>query len=231
MRNVKTRHSELGTPNSAHSALRTSPGFTLIELLVVISIMAVLAGFTIGGLKMAKRMQYIKTASAELAQIGSALENYHDKYNTYPPSSSGNPLLNPLYYELSGTVQSGVNYQTLDGSASIPQATYASTFGGGIVNCTKGSGEDSAAAKNFLSGLHQNRFGTNGAVTILVTSVGGPDQNYLTLLGGSGYSGNPFRYTYPGVNNPKSFDLWIDLSISGKTNRLSNWKSGVQFLP
>jgi len=207
--------------------------FTLVELLVVISIMAVLAGFTIGGLKMAKRQQYITTAHSQLEQIRTALENYHDKYNTYPPSNSSNPMLNPLYYELSGTTQSGLNYLTLDGSSSILQTTYASTFGGGIVNCTKGSGEDAAAAKNFISGLNQNRFGTgnNGAVTILVTSVGGPDQGYLTLLSGSGFSGNPFRYTYPGVNNPKSFDLWIDLSISGKTNRLSNWKSGVQFLP
>jgi hypothetical protein len=136
---------------------------------------------------------------------------------------------------LSGTVQSGVNYQTLDGSASIPQATYASTFGGGLVNCTKGSGEDAAKAKNFLSGLKQNRIGTytggGGTANILITSVGGPDQGYLTLLGTAGYSGNPFRYTYPGTNNPNSYDLWIDLSISGKTNRLSNWSGQVQILP
>ena len=207
--------------------------FTLVELLVVISIMAVLAGFTIPVLKSVKRQQYLKTARAELEQIKTALENYHDKYNTYPPSNSNNPMLNPLYYELSGTVQNGLNYQTLDGSASIPQTTYASTFGGGIVNCTRGSGEDAASAKNFISGLNQNRFGTyTGGITILITSVGGPDQSYLDLLSASGgLSGNPFRYIYPGVNNPKSFDLWIDLSISGKTNRLSNWKTQVQIVP
>ncbi len=34
---------------------------------------------------------------------------------------------------------------------------------------------------------------------------------------------NPFRYIYPGTNNPTSYDLWIDLRISGKTNLICNW--------
>ena len=35
---------------------------------------------------------------------------------------------------------------------------------------------------------------------------------------------NPFRYNSSSpTNNPNSFDLWIDVMIDGKTNRISNW--------
>ena len=96
---------------------------------------------------------------------------------------------------------------------------------GGFINCSKGSGEDALVAQNFLSGLSSreiNNFVTNNGVqtTMLVTSVGGPDVGYKPL-GASGL--NPFRYNYPGTNNPTSYDLWIDLRISGKTNRICNW--------
>jgi len=35
---------------------------------------------------------------------------------------------------------------------------------------------------------------------------------------------NPFRYisTNP-THNPNSFDLWIDISVQGKTLRICNW--------
>jgi hypothetical protein len=53
----------------------------------------------------------------------------------------------------------------------------------------------------------------------------------MAALAAAGFSGNPFRYVYPGTNNPSSYDLWIDLSISGKTNRISNWTRQPQILP
>ena len=39
---------------------------------------------------------------------------------------------------------------------------------------------------------------------------------------------NPFRYVYPGVNNPSSYDLWVQLVIGGKTNLVCNWSRQVQ---
>ncbi len=233
MNKIENRKSKIGG----------SRAFTLVELLVVISVMALLAGFTIPVLKSVKRQQYLKTTRAELDQIQTALENYKAQCGSYPAGNPLNPLCNQLYYELSGTARvSGANvtpvvYKTLDGSAQIDGNQLTAFFGvGGLVNCTKGGGEDATVAKNFLSGLRANRIGTctsvGNTVNVLVASVGGPDQSYLNWLSfNGGLSGNPFHYTYPGVNNPKSYDLWIDLSISGQTNRLSNWKSQVQILP
>ncbi len=232
----------------AHRTSQTgnSQAFTLIELLVVIAIIGVLAAFTLPVLRSVKRQQYIRTATAELGQLETALENFKAKYGVYPPENQNSPnlsatppyypaLFNQLDYELSGTTVSGGNFVTLDGSsAPIPvnspgkdvQAAYGV---GGFVNCTKGGGEEGTIAQNFISGLSPKEINStsNNTVltTILVTSVGGPDDTYKPL----GVSGlNPFRYRYPGVNNPGSYDLWVQLVINGQTNLICNWSRQVQ---
>jgi prepilin-type N-terminal cleavage/methylation domain-containing protein len=208
-------------------------GFTLIELLVVISIIGVLAAITIPALGAVKKSQYKNTARVELKQIEAAIENYKVKYGAYPPSNrsgSTNELdLPPLYYELTGvTRDNSGNYTTLDGATTISEADYKNAYGlAGIINCTKGSGEDKLEAKNFLSGLKItiNDRVTNGITrtTAILTSVGGPDDSYKPL-NASGM--NPFRYNSANpTNSPNSFDLWVDLSISGKITRINNWST------
>ena len=214
-----------------------SRAFTLIELLVVISIIGLLAGLTIPALATIKAAQYKKTARAELEFIQTALENYKAKYGAYPPGNqlAASPTYAParfsqLYYELTGTAVSGVNYVTSDGSSQLPVAAVSTAYGvGGLVNCTKGTGEDDLKAKNFLSGIRQQDIYspvTNNVVatTELVTSIGGPDDTYKPL-NASGL--NPFRYVYPGVNNPNGYDLWVQLVIKGKTNLICNWSRQV----
>lgn len=225
------RHAPAGPASRVPRPVRA---FTLIELLVVISIMAILAAFTFPVVGALKRQQYLKTASAELNQIETALDNYKNKYGVYPPGNAANPLLNQLYYELAGTAINGADFVTLDGGSQIKIADVQTAYGvGGFINCSKGGGEDAQVARNFLPSLKPNRinkFVTNNLTvqtTMLVTSVGGPDQNYQPL---NAPGLNPFRYAYPGTNNVGSYDLWIDLKISGKTNRLSNWHAGPQIL-
>ena len=212
-------------------------GFTLIELLVVISIIGVLAAITIPALGAVKKSQYKNTARVELKQIEAAIENFKAKYGAYPPSNRNNsgvgydPLnFPPLYYELSGVTLAGGKYTTLDGASTIDANDYKTAYGvAGIINCTKGSGEDKTEAKNFLSGLKVkvNDLVTNNLVrtTAILTSVGGPDDSYIPL--GAGASGmNPFRYnSFNPTNSPNSFDLWVDLSISGKITRINSWST------
>jgi prepilin-type N-terminal cleavage/methylation domain-containing protein len=218
----------------AHFAKRSHQyrrAFTLVELLVVIAIIAIIAGFTLVGLKTIKARQYKNTASAELERLETALENYKAKYGVYPPDNKNNPLLPQLYYELSGTTRNGNNFTTLDGSSSIASGDVSTAYGvGGFVNCSQGSVEDGTVAKNFLSGFNTKEISynfTNNSVqtAVLVTSVGGPDSTYQPL-NASGL--NPFRYVYPGVNNPGSYDLWVQLVINGQTNLVCNWSREVQ---
>jgi len=60
-----------------------------------------------------------------------------------------------------------------------------------------------------------------------VSSVGGPDAAYQPFFGTPNF--NPWRYACPGTNNPNSYDLWVQLVISGRTNLVCNWSKQVQF--
>ena len=235
-------------PNSKNSGAARRGAFTLVELLVVISIIAVIAGFTLVAVGSTGRVRKISVAQGELKSIEAALEYYHAKYGVYPPSNqnginsyapSDRALFSQLYYELSGTkvtTVSGVDYfYTLndDINTRVKVADVNTAYRvGGFVNCTKGGGEEVATAKNFLSGLSSKQINdpkypvTNSGVptTILITSVGGPDDTYQPL----GVSAlNPIRYVYPGTNNVGSYDLWVELVIKGKTNLVCNWSKSV----
>ena len=191
-------------PNSKNSGPVRRGAFTLVELLVVISIIAVIAGFTLVAVSSTGRVRKISVAQGELKSIEVALENYHAKYGVYPPSNqhgTGNysprdrALFSQLYYELSGTkisIVGGVNYfYSLDDNVltRIPVSSVDTAYKvGGFVNCTKGGGEEVATAKNFLPGLSSKQINnpnypvTNTGVptTILITSVAGPDDNYTS---------------------------------------------------
>jgi prepilin-type N-terminal cleavage/methylation domain-containing protein len=222
-------------------------GFTLVELLVVISIIAVLAALTLTVMPGVAKRQKISIAQAELQQIETALENYKAKYGVYPPGNPTNALVNPLFYELSGVtnviIDGNPSYQTLDAASTVTVNNFIAAFGvGGVVNCSKGSGEDVVLAKNFLPGLKpaQINTATNGSTqgqqqlfSYLVTSVGGSDATYTPTYK---FNGNPFRYAYPGTNNPNSYDLWVQLSIGSTVSApdsnskylICNWSQQVQ---
>ena len=208
------------------SKIQRRAGFTLIELLVVISIMGVLAALTFPVIQAVKQKQKLQLARAELSDIAARVENYHVKYGVYPPGNAGNCMLSQLYSELSGTTNNGTAYVTLDGASQILIGDVNTAYGvGGFINCSKSGGEDAPAARNFLVGLSPRLIYypvTNNGIptTMLVTSVGGPDQSYQPL---NAPGLNPFRYANPGTNNPNSYDLWVDLQINGKINRINNW--------
>jgi prepilin-type N-terminal cleavage/methylation domain-containing protein len=236
MRNIYAAASAPNSLRTPHSNLRASRAFTLIELLVVIAIMGILAGLSIPVLSKIKDAQYKKVATSELTVIENALESFKAKYGAYPPSNQNNNSIytpandrsqfSQLYYELSGVTNNGASFVTLDGSAQIRIVDVPTAYGvGGFVNCTRGSGEDGVSAKNFLSGLNARQISyliTNHVIqtAMILTSIGGPDAAYKPL-GGAGL--NPFRYVYPGTNNPNSYDLWVQLVIRGQTNLICNW--------
>lgn len=221
---------------SRHPSLVTRhiSAFTLIEVLVVIAIIAALAALILPVAGAVKRKAYIQTAQSEMSQVETALERYHSAYGFYPPGCPYGPVTNQLYFELVGTTNSSSGFQTLDNSAILKSAIAKNWFGvSGFMNCNKGGGDESAPrGQNFLPDLKPTQIATwkTDAVDVaklLVVSVGGPDQDLKPL--GAAFPGvNPWRYAYPGTHNPGSYDLWVQLDISGTTNLVCNWSRQVQ---
>ena len=207
--------------------------FTLIELLVVISIIAVLAALALPVAGIVKISAMRTRAKGELAQIETAIEGFHQKLGYYPPDNPGNWAVPPLYYELLGTTNDGVNFRTLDDSAQIPVSALTSgktPFAAnvtGFVNCSRpGKGDDVPGATAFSKGFKPGQFMaiTNGndptACFVLGSAIEGP-LVYQTQLGAKL---NPWRYNSSSPRyNTKSYDLWIDVLAGGKTNRICNW--------
>ena len=66
--------------------LKRSRGFTLIELLVVIAIIAILIALLLPAVQQAREAARRSTCKNNMKQLGLALHNYHDTFNTFPSS-------------------------------------------------------------------------------------------------------------------------------------------------
>lgn len=67
-----------------YSESRTRHAFTLIELLVVIAIIAILIALLLPAVQQAREAARRSTCKNHMKQMGLALHNYHDTYNTFP---------------------------------------------------------------------------------------------------------------------------------------------------
>jgi prepilin-type N-terminal cleavage/methylation domain-containing protein len=217
------------------STFRATSAFTLIELLIVISIIAILAAMIIPVTGAVNRTKIRSKARTELERVATAIDLYKAKLGHYPPDNPGRPELNPLYFELAGTTLTPVNgqptYVTLDGSAQVAVSALPTVFGpgvGGFVNTTRtGAGDESRSASSFLSNLKPDESFTltnpppDTRAKLLVAAVPGPVSHvsYISYV-----SSSP-------TNNPNTYDLWVDVVINGRTNRINNWSKTPVILP
>jgi prepilin-type N-terminal cleavage/methylation domain-containing protein len=207
--------------------------FTLVEMLVVIAVIAILAAIIFPAFGNIKRKAAIQKAQTELKLVASAITSYKQQYGHYPPDNPTNAAINGLYFELLGTVLKGANFETKNGDGRIPAASVLGTFGqGGFVNCSKGGGDDNAqAAKKFLVELKPAQYGEIvPGVRLLACSVTWPEK--LGVGGAGVLTLNPWRYDSSNpTNNSGEFDLWVDIIVGDKTNRISNWSDKPVIVP
>src|SRR5207244_10455341 len=113
----------------------------------------------------------------------------------------------------------------LDGSTKVRVSDLNTIFGiKGFVNATQGPGtsDEGVNAQNFTKAAL--RAGQALEVTVnpytfttLGTSIEGP----VMLSSSTGRKINPIGYNSANpTNNPKAYDLWVDILIRGKTERI-----------
>ena len=202
--------------------------FTLVELLVVMAVIATLAAILFPAFGHIKMRGTIARATAEMKKVVLAIESYKAQFGHYPPDNPDNSAVNQLFYELAGTtnLSSGIFLTTSGTGITNPTAFYGPKVTG-FVNLSRGAGDEVQSARNFVIGLKSSQYleVINGGVgTVLGIMDKGPfmlpDPNVPPIK-----SINPWRYvsTNP-TNNPGQYDLWVDIVVGGKTNRISNWR-------
>jgi prepilin-type N-terminal cleavage/methylation domain-containing protein len=205
--------------------------FTLIEVLVVVSIIAILMGLILGAAGYAMSRARRSRVETERETLITVIQSYKADKGFYPQDNPNNYGMSPLFYELTGTTV------TTNGNPPVPASYFSSTSGdtltvanvtsifgvGGFVN----SSPDSSQVKNYFAAANKTaRTGRlNTGVTIFGVVIQGPNQ--LTMTNGLTISPWYYNSSNP-TNNPGSYDLWMDVYYSGKTNRISNWSQNPQ---
>jgi prepilin-type N-terminal cleavage/methylation domain-containing protein len=213
--------------------------FTLVELLVVMAVIAALAAILFPVFGNIKKGGALKRTRAQLAKVVMAIEAYKAQHGHYPPDNPDNPAVNPLFYELAGTTNLSASVYLTDGGQGITNPpTFFGSKVSGLVNVSRGSGDEAQRSKSYLIGIKPDQYLEVTNLTGVGTVLGLPDKGPLMWYEPyepptrGDRSINPFRYVSTGpTNNPNHFDLWVDIVVAGKTNRISNWREKEQIVP
>ncbi len=198
---------------------RRVAAFTLIEMLVVIAIMGILAGLIIALAGPAGRSRIKARVRAEMHQFETLIEEYKTDYSFYPPDNTNDCTHPQLVYELMGATNMGT-YYALPNATNISIVNYSNLFyRNGIVNSKPLNADEKP--RSYFSHIKQQQF-TNlvdfGNALYFTLPVDYSSRDVKTKT-------NTWRYvsTNPTNNGTGHFDLWADINIGGKTERMSNW--------
>ncbi len=208
------------------SNFKKRKGFTLIELLVVIAIIAILVALLLPAVQQAREAARRTQCKNNLKQIGLALHNYHDIYNTFPPGRTRNTYsgITDAWYtgniawlpRLLPQIDQAPLYNTIDWN--LGQGT-GSTDGDGGVNGTNPTG----ARRQIIPAFRCPTDPGNGSITWTTPAgvrVSGSPSN--TGYASGNYVGNVGRATRLTTNTPGVFGQNSQMRFRDVTDGTSN---------
>lgn len=219
--------------------MRHQRAFTLIEMLVVIGIIGLLAAMIIPLSGVVARKRIISRTQADISNLELAINAYKAKKGVYPPDNPSQPAgayTNQLFYELWGmVVQSPLNpndplyTNTFNAKETIDANLLTKFFGSGaslvgIVNSSADTNEIYNLIPRLSASAIQNINTSANPVWVFVCASPGPT-NGLPISVSTGQPANVFRYVSSNPTNNTTYDLWVDVLIGGKTNRICNWST------
>ena len=211
--------------------------FTLIELLMVISVIGILASFTVGLGKLASTKMKESRVRAELNQLVTAIESYRARVGYYPPDNRNpfdgtvNTVTNGLFYELSGVIltNNDTEFLTRNGGDIIPVTGARDFFHNrGFANASR----DASEVRTFLN-VKERQIGQISDipdVDVLVVPVEWPVNKGFAIpfkeLPAKFHKLNPWRYDASSTNrhNLRSFDIWAEYVVGNEIKVIGNWK-------
>ncbi len=246
----QTNQNQSRIANPIPPSFSPTAGFTLIELLVVIAIIGILAGLTVALSEKASSAKKRSTTQGLLKQLEIEIESYKIAVSSYPKSSfppnlNGDgrvdvggmtmvlpPAMNPLFYELTGTVFNPQtrSYTSIQGGDGLNTEQCQFFFGiDGFYNMTQNPDKTKFSIKNankfapisvdptvnLLLAPAKWSKNTNNSSLEQYRPVQSNDDELRML--------NPWQYRAPGIKNNKRFDLWADVLIGNKVHRINNW--------
>jgi prepilin-type N-terminal cleavage/methylation domain-containing protein len=223
--------------------LRYVGGFTLIELLVTIAIIGVLAALVLPLSGIATTKMRVARVKAELNQYVNAIESYKLETGEYPQDhgfmaqTGTNDMnlyreraaLNPLVYELTGSIFTNGNFVVLADNDVLPSMTFNKIFQRrGIRNSARQKSEIDFKGFSLKEGQKEEinvikRGVPDADVELLKVPVPGP----FSVEGRKANTKfNPWFYDASSTNrhNKSSYDLWAEIKVQGKTTVIGNWK-------
>ena len=212
----------------------------MIELLVVIGVIAILVGLIVAAAGHAMSAARQRHVEAQRESLTSAIEAYKRKVGYYPPDNPNNPAQSPLFYELTGPLppptQTAVRPGTLPDKRRHLRRRHGDLPGlrsnerprkrCRVCECfrrpqpgpklLRGCSQVRHHRQTRHHWRHQHLFGVPLSGPLATNTVDGKN-----LAPWSYVSTNP-------TNNSGSYDLWVDVTSGGKTNRFSNWSKEPQ---